>query len=52
MEQDVLDIPLKDKSYVNGKHEDSLDLKELLKVLSLVKKTEILMCGCRLPRQG
>jgi len=43
MEQDVLDIPLKDKSYVNGKHEDSLDLKELLKVLSLVKN-EILMC--------
>src|ERR1700760_4076306 len=41
MEQDVLDIPLKDKSYVNGTHDDSLDLKELLRVLSLVKNGKL-----------
>jgi len=39
MEQDVLDAPLKKAPYLNGNgaNDDSLDLKELLKVLSLVK---------------
>src|SRR5580704_1062441 len=37
MEQDVLDIPVKKAPHMNGANDDSLDLKELLKVLSLVK---------------
>src|ERR1700721_895478 len=42
MEQDLIDIPLK-SPYLNGNgaHNDSLDLKELLKVLSLVKNGKL-----------
>ena len=45
MDQDVIDIPLKSAPYLNGNgaHSDdeSLDLKELLKVLSLVKNGKL-----------
>src|ERR1700704_6729637 len=44
MEQDAIDIPLKTAPYLNGNgaHADeSLDLKELLKVLSMVKNGKL-----------
>src|SRR3984957_18059561 len=41
MEQDLLDIPLKKAPHLNGASDDSLDLKELLKVLSLVKNGKL-----------
>src|SRR5665213_1347422 len=41
MEQDIIDIPLKKAPNLNGAHDDSLDLKELLKVLSLVKNGKL-----------
>src|ERR1700743_1255241 len=39
MEKDVIDIPLKNGAHLNGLNgaDESLDLKELLKVLSMVK---------------
>ncbi|MFI5157881.1 MAG: HAMP domain-containing protein, partial [Sphingobacteriales bacterium] len=40
MEQEIIKIPLKSTSHVNGK-DDSLDVKELLKVLSLVKNGKL-----------
>src|SRR6201991_1593395 len=41
MEQDVMNISQKNGHYVNGKDDGSLDLKELLKVLSLVKNGKL-----------
>ena len=42
MGQDILDIPSKTAPHLNGSHEDGhLDLKELLKVLSLVKNGKL-----------
>jgi len=41
MEQDVLDIPSKMVPHLNGVDDDALDLKELLKILSLVKNGKL-----------
>ncbi|WP_179413712.1 HAMP domain-containing protein [Mucilaginibacter sp. E4BP6] len=40
MEQEIIKIPVKSSSHANGK-DDSLDVKELLKVLSLVKNGKL-----------
>src|ERR1700741_3400407 len=43
MEQDIIDIPLKNGAHSNGLNgtDESLDLKELLRVLSLVKNGKL-----------
>jgi HAMP domain-containing protein/signal transduction histidine kinase/CheY-like chemotaxis protein len=41
MAQEVFDVPLKKTPHLNGTDEGSLDLKELLKVLSLVKNGKL-----------
>jgi HAMP domain-containing protein/signal transduction histidine kinase/CheY-like chemotaxis protein len=41
MAQEVFDVPLKKTPHLNGIDEGSLDLKELLKVLSLVKNGKL-----------
>ena len=41
MEQDIIDIPLKNGLHLNRTDEGSLDLKELLKVLSMVKNGKL-----------
>src|ERR1700733_9588978 len=41
MEQDIIDIPLKKTPHLNGVTEDSLDLKELLRILSLDKNDKL-----------
>jgi methyl-accepting chemotaxis protein len=41
MEQEIIDIPIKKANHLNGAKEEALDLKELLRVLSLVKNGKL-----------
>src|SRR6185312_14360918 len=41
MEQDLIDLPLKDTPHLNGADESPLDHQELLRVLSLVKNGKL-----------
>ncbi len=41
MEQEIIDIPLKKTTKLNGHNEEDLDLRELLRVLSLVKNGKL-----------